>query len=183
MTIPTDFSYLDAPEHVGSEYENVRKALSLYVKVLEAVEAHGDSKGFNSLANERFMRLLRHINNNLQDGRNFWESFSGSYRKVDKAVLTEVQKAFNGVTGAGLPAMHENRQHPEDYAQTAGEFRQQLWNLPPTLHEATIAASIAADFMQTRKQKIDTKTVIEVNGRKIQPWHEFASYFNLFLVM
>lgn len=172
-TTPTNFDYLDAPEHIGSEYDHIRKALKLYVKVIEALNNDTRSIDFDVLVNERFHRVLHYINTH------FTPPASAAKKNVKWAeMLEEVRKMFYGVAADGNSARFKSKTAVE----RGYEFTQRMWTLPPELLETTIAVCMARDFLSSRRGRLRPSYEITVRGKKVNPWTTWAkNYFSLVL--
>lgn len=104
--------------------------------------------GVDSLVNERFMRVLRQINNHFK-------------RPVlSDQLCAELNQIFCG-----------------NDSMTGAVFSQKLWSIPPELIEGAIAIAIVRDFLSTQHGKIYTNTEITVNGKTTKPWREFCEKF------
>lgn len=191
MTTTPDLSYLDAPEHIGKEYDHIRKALKLYAKVIEASNTShlreptvskrkyplGDDYTFSydDFLSEKFLRLLHHINETFH---NTSEVFNYSDPLYEKA-QSEMLKLFHGVGADGLPWFRNN----SDRVETGLEYCQRLWTLPPELLEPIIAIAIVRDMLAARKLHVSVvhKKII-VRGKKVSPWMAFCSKYSYLIL-
>lgn len=200
---PTDFSYLDAPEHLGKEYDHVRKALKLYVKVLEAAATQDQREptvitteepdtrfkvakvtkthtySYDKLLSDRFLRVLHYMN------ENFYNPNQGGPVDSDDPLyaraLEEVKKMFYGVDQHSKPYQwpYHGKMCVKDQVkvETGQEYTQRMWSLPPELLEPTIAICIARDFLGCRKLKFRPEDTITVRGQEVRPWKGFAARY------
>ena len=212
----TNSNNTSTPPFVGAlqeqndpKYDHIRKALELYVKVIDALnttderekeevtfncyQSPEDKKAgekvetqtmkFDTLVNTRMMRVFHHMNETFYDPND-----GATIMKADPQWLQtfdEVKKMFHGVTKDGKPAGWQSFKEGNNGAadgMSAYDYTQQLWSLPPELLEPTIAICIARDFLCHRKALLVPGYGIKVRGNTVHPWKGFASRYNALIL-